>query len=85
MGHSVQDCSKRTLVYMGIFFIETVKKARALKSFPNLSPTKLVTRLPNFPDRRIMYESFLLKNIDTNKKVNFWNFLIFLKGGWGKG
>ena len=36
MGHSVQDCSKRTLVYMGIFFIEAVKKARALKNpFPN--------------------------------------------------
>ena len=32
-GHSVQDCSKRTLVYMGIFFIEAIKKGRALKSF----------------------------------------------------
>ena len=34
LGHSVQDCSKRTLLYMGIFFIEAIKKARALKSFP---------------------------------------------------
>ena len=34
VGHSVQDCSKRTLVYMGIFFTEPVKKSRALKSFP---------------------------------------------------
>ena len=30
---------------------------------------KLVTRLPNFPDRMIMYKSFLLKNIVTNKKI----------------
>ena len=33
VGHSVQDCSKRTLVYMSIFFIEAIKKGRALKSF----------------------------------------------------
>ena len=32
-GHSVQDCSKRALVYMGIFFIEAIKKAWALKFF----------------------------------------------------
>ena len=31
---------------------------------------KLVTRLPNFPDRRIRYE-FFLKNIVTNEKINF--------------
>ena len=31
LGHSVQDCSKRTLVYMGIFFIEAVKKSRGIK------------------------------------------------------
>ena len=24
LGHSVQDCSKRTLVYMGIFLIEAI-------------------------------------------------------------
>ena len=29
--HSVQDCSKRTLVYMGIFFIEEVKKSAGIK------------------------------------------------------
>ena len=31
LGHSVQDCSKRTLVYMGIFFIEAVKKSPGIK------------------------------------------------------
>ena len=31
---------------------------------------KLVTRLPNFPDRRIRYEFFFL-NIVTNEKTNF--------------
>ena len=31
LGHSVQDCSKQTLVYMGIFFIEAVKKSPGIK------------------------------------------------------
>ena len=31
LGHSVQDCSKRTLVYMGIFFIEAIKKSPGIK------------------------------------------------------
>ena len=44
---------------------------------------KLVTRLSNFSDRVIKYESFLLKNIVTNKKN--WNFLIFLRSGRGRG
>ena len=44
---------------------------------------KLVTRLPNFPDRRLRYESFLLKYIVTNKKINFWNFTNFFKVGEG--
>ena len=39
---------------------------------------KLVTRLPNSPDCRIRYETFLLKNIVT-KKINFWIFLIFFR------
>ena len=44
---------------------------------------KLVTRLPNFPDRRLRYESFLLKNIATNKKNKFLEF--FKGGGRGRG
>ena len=39
---------------------------------------KLVTRLPNFPDRRIKYE-FFKRNIVTNEKINFWNFINFFK------
>ena len=31
LGHSLQDCSKRTLMYMGIFFIESVKKSTGIK------------------------------------------------------
>ena len=31
LGHSVQDCSKRTLVYMGIFFIEAIRKSLGIK------------------------------------------------------
>ena len=45
-----------------------------------LTKKKLVTRLPNFPDRRIRYE-FFLKNIVTNEKINFWNFINFFKVG----
>ena len=44
---------------------------------------KLVTRLPNFPDRRIRYESFLLKNVVTNK-IKFLEFLNFFMVGVGK-
>ena len=47
---------------------------------PDLYKKKLVTRLPNFPDRRIRYE-FFLKNIVTNEKINFWNFINFFKVG----
>ena len=35
-----------------------------------MNKKKLVTRLPNFPDRRIRYE-FFFKNIVTNEKINF--------------
>ena len=45
---------------------------------------KLVTRLPNFPDHRIRYESFFLKNIITNKKIIFWKFTNFFKVGVGE-
>ena len=31
LGHSAQDCSKRTLVCMGILFIEAVKKSPGIK------------------------------------------------------
>ena len=31
LGHSVQDCLKRTLVYMGTFFIEAIKKSQGIK------------------------------------------------------
>ena len=40
LGHLVQDSSKQTLVKMGIFLIEAIKKTRALKSFPYLSYTQ---------------------------------------------
>ena len=29
--------------------------------------------------------SFILKNIVTNKKINFWNFINFFKVGVGEG
>ena len=45
---------------------------------------KLVTRLPNFPDRRIRYE-FYLKKIVTNEKINFWNFTNFYTVGVREG
>ena len=41
-----------------------------MSNFSVSSKKKLVTRLPNFPDRRIRYE-FFLKNIVTNEKINF--------------
>ena len=46
---------------------------RTLNSFKSCFDfkKKLVTRLPNFPDRRIRYNSFLFKNIVTNEKINF--------------
>ena len=44
-------------------FLQIVLKRGAIQK-------KLVTRLPNFPDRRIRYE-FFFKNIVTNKKINF--------------
>ena len=46
---------------------------------------KLVTRLPNFPDRKIRYESFLSKNIVANEKKFFLNFTNFFKVGVGEG
>ena len=45
---------------------------------------KLVTRLPNFPNRRIRYESFLLKNV-VIKEIKFLEFINFFKVGVGKG
>ena len=45
---------------------------------------KLVTRLPNFPDRRIRYEFYFKKN-RRNEKINFWNFTNFFTVGVGKG
>ena len=44
---------------------------------------KLVTRLPNFPDRRVRHGSFLLKNVVTNK-IEFLEFLNFFNVGLGK-
>ena len=42
---------------------------------------KLVTRLPNFPDRMIRYESFFSKYI-VKKKLGIF---LFFKGGVGEG
>ena len=50
MGHSVQDCSKRTLVYMGIFFIETVKKS------PGIKILSLVIKLQKTIERNAIIE-----------------------------
>ena len=51
----------------------------------NISKQKLVTRLPNLPDRVIRYERFLLKNIVTNKKKFLEILKFFGKGGGGEG
>ena len=40
-GHSVQDCLKRTLVYMGIFFIEAITDLITVYVFLNNQAVKL--------------------------------------------
>ena len=60
----------KQVLFQPFFFVSTLKK--------------LVTRFPNFPDRRIRYE-FYFKKYRHNKKINFWNFTNFFKVGVGEG
>ena len=53
------------LTVSGQFYDFQLKLQIHFKS--ELVQKKLVTRLPNFPDRRIRYESFHLKNVVTKK------------------
>ena len=47
MRHSAQDFSKRTLVYMGIFFIEAIKKSPGIKNLSLLITFLSKTMLQN--------------------------------------
>ena len=72
LGHSVQDCSKRTLVYMGIFFYWSNTKSTGIKVL-SLTITIFITkiRIVAFGDFSGSWghETWIYRNIILNVNV----------------